>query len=434
MSQNDHSHKNPPKELNHIRTDIRCDETTENYTKREILTPLLGIFQTFPEIPNITEDFLNSSWKYIQSYYQYSQLFAKIFPYQLFFQIISDNPNNNVKFLAMKHISFFSQFDSFPFQDFVTSPFLEMFSTILQSSTSSTLIDQILFLFTNLMKAATEFRDQFISHDILSLLSNKLLSFRIPMFLETLHLIDPQPPIEIFEQVAPFFEFFMKLIYEPPTQLNLKITRSALRSLCHLMKAGIHYYDNMIQRFLNDLLLFDDIKIVCNTCRIIGFIDCPTIQYCETCFNRIFNDFENESIYHTFLKVLIRKHQEWSGFMQDIINETILFQSTCTTKPFLKNLYLQVMLLYFPFNQSFDERMCDLLLFFLNDPLQTHQILTALQIIMSEATFEEGEKETFIELIENGMDDFNIILQEGNHDLVLMTSEFLENFEVFKQN
>ena len=118
MSQNDRNHKIPPKVLNHIRTDIRCDETTENYTNREILTPLSSIFQTFPEIPNITEDILNSSWKYIQSYYQYSQLFAKIFPYQLFFQIISDNPNNNVKFLAMKHISFFSQFDSFPFQDF----------------------------------------------------------------------------------------------------------------------------------------------------------------------------------------------------------------------------------------------------------------------------------------------------------------------------
>lgn len=419
-------------DLNQERNNIRTKKGKQPLSKEEVLQEF-SILNNISEINQMKMKHIND---FIKEHSQQHEFIEKFFPFQLYFQIlIEDSFDARVKVFALKILSFFSQFSTFPFDELINSScFSYLFDTFKQSN-SEFILSPILNILTYLLKTHPECRDSLIEEEILNAVSEKLISPKIPAFLETILTITPSLPPEGISQINFLYECLLKkyLQINYNNRFEVNLIQNTIYSIIHLLKLQFSPFDfSFVMNYIDPLLDSSERKIVLLTVRMIGFIPFPTIQYLEKCSSKVIS-FVDLEIIHTLLKVFIRKHDEWEN-SEDIVIETCLIivnQDNSISEPSFndKLLCLKVLLLYYHFNQ-YDKRVLDLLIEFINFSDISMECIQKLIMMFETADFDGDEKAEFISTIESSIDEFQTALEEDNdEDFTELISYFLQEVE-----
>lgn len=421
------------KNLNQERTDIR--ENKKIFTEEDLSNIFLQHFQVLNDIPNINVEKMNALRIYIQSNFRYINLISTIFPYPLCFRILLENPIEEVKKRALKLLSFFAQFLSFPFNEMINSPYSLFMLDTLKNTTYENVVTSIVNIFTYLLKTHSELRDYFISVDILNILSQKLISSKIPAFLEVLLKIHPLLQPEIISQINILYGCLLdkctNIQNRKEKSMNTYIIQSTIKSITHLLKEGFSPFDySFVMNYIDILLDCKKSIIIHQTIRMIGFLPFPTIQYAQKCISLMSQDI---IIIHTMLKVFIRKSDEWIGDQDIIVGFCIGHALTPNTSFDEKLLCLKVLFKYFPFHRDFDEEMCEILIQFVTFPEVSLQCIEKLTI-MENADFEDNEKQIFVSMILDSISEFQSVIDESDDEnTALLVNNFLNQIEQMKE-
>lgn len=402
-------------DLNQDRIDIRTDKK-ESITKGEFYAIAYQEFQILNNIPEINQEMMINVWNFIQDNSNYINFIAKIFPYKLYFQIVLESPHKIVKTLALTHLSNLSEFPSFPFDELINSPcFLYLLEKLKQSKQRATL-SPIINILTYLLKTHPECRDSLIEAEVLNTLSEKLVSQKIPAFLETILTITPSLQPELISSIKELYDYLLGKKIDYRNNFEVRLIQNTIYSLIHLLKQEFSPFDfSFIVNHVDHLLDSEDLKIVQKTARMIGYLPFPTIQYEQRCIDKITKN-RDINIIHTLLKVFIRKHDEWQN-SQDLIIESCLSIANDEYTSFNDSfLCLKVLFLYFPFNQIYDSRVLDLLIKFLNFSDISLQCIEKIIIMFEKTESDDEERQSFISKVSESIDEFQTVIEEDNNE------------------
>ncbi|OHS99076.1 hypothetical protein TRFO_08652 [Tritrichomonas foetus] len=420
------------KDLQEIRTEIRSYNDGDSSKEIELINQLMASFQELSDIPNITERKIRHVGKLLFDTRNYRHLISPIFPYALYVQIIEQCPTERIGVFALKQLSLFARYSSFPFKE-IKDGHLDTFLNIFLQSTDEVTLSATINIFLYFLKHFPDFRDVLIEKGALEVCATRPFSARMPNLILQMILITPTLPNEIIYQIAQIFSMYISF-FDKNDNLAQLIASNTIDALGSLLEVGFSPFDfSILNDFMEQFLESQNEKIVCSTIKIIMNLPTPTIQYAQKCLDRMAS-FQNYNIINLLLKLFIKKSDEWCGFHIDQqLIELCLHYSSSDEIGFDDSLLcLRVLFNYYPFSQTYDGRMVDLLLKFLTTPSTSSECLKRLNDLFS-SEFEGNEKFEFATKIEESYDDFQAVIDE-DEDCSLLASEFLNRFEEWKSH
>ena len=421
------------KELEFTRTEIRQNNENNDEKIQKIQEQFNFYLSNLQDIQRVSPKLLIAISNFIlkEKFYTY---FAKMFPYEVYFRLLVENPNEKVKLIALKQLSFFSQFPEFPFAQLINSQYMNSLFSILTNSGNEKILSPILNIFTMMLQSFPEMRDTFLNLGILDIVQTKLISPKIPAFLFKILIITPTLPQEICMKIE---EIFIEILKKIDTQdsKNYTIVGYAIEAINKLIEMNFPCFDYSFldsSNLINKLLGTNNEMIICSTITLITRISCPTIQYSQACLEKMIG-FQNHSIIHLLLNLFIVKYDEWSGF-QDLDEKLIELCLQYSNSPTIgfddKLLCLRTLLLYYPFDKVYDSRMCDILIEFLSYPKMLQPCIEKLMLFLN-ISFESLDSYDFAQRIEDSNDTIQSIIDENSEYSNLM-SNFMVVYEKWK--
>lgn len=362
---------------------------------------------------------MNVSMTKLMLYSSFWQTISKEYPYEQVYNILTHVTDEKLFSMVIKSFSFFSNFESFPVNDFCTTDRVNFFSSLL-STQDKNIFTSVLRIFIVLVDNSNEVRDYLVSNGISECLSNGPESVRAPLLLNSIVM---KEPIE--------YNFLTTL----PTLMksfcinrsNSIVAKTLLISRQFGEKIGFEYFNiSFVLEIFEFLVAKHDDIITAELIRIILLLNSLDVSYLDLLIEHI--HYMKEYYFAPFLfDLLINRYEEWGGIINDKIIQLAFIIIPHVTYDVEKKI-VHMICMYFQFSRHYNEQIVEEISKFISDPDIGELCLIKLEELMNSSLNEE-EVSHFTETIQLLFDDIDSGNFEQNEQLSNRIALFRQTYD-----